>query len=171
MSMSIPQVEQCPPMHALVLTRRCKIWQMPKLMQEGYPQLFAAVEAQGIATAGMPFAHYLNLDWPRLTQAMWFAKLWGFFTQDWHLEMAVPLVRKPQAQNGLRAVTYPACEAVTVLHHGTYGSMVNSYQALYRWLKGQGFKPANECFEFYLNDPQDTQPEELQTRILVPIRR
>lgn len=169
--MSIPQVEQCPPIQALALTRRCKIWQMPKVMAAGFAQLCAAAEAQGIALTGLPFVHYLGLDWNALTRGGLLQGIWGFFTQVWHFEMAVPLARKPQGQGALKAITYPACQAVTALHHGPYHRMSHSYRALHRWMLGQGFKPAADCYEFYRNDPHDTPAEELETLLVVPVSK
>jgi len=61
--------------------------------------------------------------------------------------------------------------AVT-LHEGPYERLNETYAALYgRWFAASRYEPGpGPCLEFYLNDPNSTEPEDLLTEICVPIQ-
>lgn len=55
------------------------------------------------------------------------------------------------------------------LHIGPYERLGETFAALFgRWFPEQGLVPGDPpCLEFYLNDPQSTEPEELLTEVCV----
>jgi AraC family transcriptional regulator len=57
------------------------------------------------------------------------------------------------------------------LHEGAYEKLNESYAAIYGgWFAEQSFEPGPApCVEYYLNHPEDTEPEDLLTEICVPI--
>jgi AraC family transcriptional regulator len=59
----------------------------------------------------------------------------------------------------------------TVLHEGPYEKFGETYAKIYgQWLPANGCEPADPpSLEFYLNDPNTTEPEDLQTEVCVPI--
>jgi len=56
-------------------------------------------------------------------------------------------------------------------HRGPYEELKNSYHYIYgQWLAESKVKLRNQhCLQRYLNSPEDAQPEELLTEIMVPI--
>ena len=60
--------------------------------------------------------------------------------------------------------------AVT-LHEGAYSRLGETYAALFgRWFATQSYEPGPApCFEFYLNDPDSTEPDDLLTEVWVPV--
>ena len=58
------------------------------------------------------------------------------------------------------------------LHEGPYEKFVDTYGRIYGgWFPEQSCEPgAPPCLEFYLNDPESTDPEDLLTEVWVPIQ-
>lgn len=56
-------------------------------------------------------------------------------------------------------------------HLGSYDQLGRTYAELFRWLMRDNREPRPEpCLEFYLNDPESTEPEDLVTDICVPLK-
>ena len=60
----------------------------------------------------------------------------------------------------------------SVLHKGPYAELERAYRYLFReWLPDSGYEAADfSCFEEYLNDPRETPPGELLTRVHLPLK-
>ncbi|MFI6028999.1 MerR family transcriptional regulator [Amycolatopsis magusensis] len=63
----------------------------------------------------------------------------------------------------------PAGTAATVKHIGPYEDLSLSYHALLSWVYEHGHEPSGPAVETYLTDPAGTAPEELVTRIGIPV--
>ncbi len=48
--------------------------------------------------------------------------------------------------------------------------LVRTYETVERWIKAKGLEPADQMWEYYLNDPTMVSPEELMTEIIWPIK-
>jgi AraC family transcriptional regulator len=57
-------------------------------------------------------------------------------------------------------------------HRGSYESLSGTYERLYGgWLPRSGEEPRDApAFEEYLNSPQNTEPDDLLTRIWLPLK-
>ncbi len=66
----------------------------------------------------------------------------------------------------------PAMVCASVLHKGPYAELERAYRYLFReWLPGSGYEAGDfSCFEEYLNDPRETPPVELLTRVHLPLK-
>ncbi len=62
-------------------------------------------------------------------------------------------------------------EYAVALHEGPYAELSETYAEIYgRWLPSTGREPGPApCLEFYLNDPDSTEPEDLLTEVWVPL--
>ena len=58
-----------------------------------------------------------------------------------------------------------------VIHKGPYEALTDVYIHLYgQWAMENGREPRNApCMEYYLNDPNTTPPDELLTRVCIPL--
>ncbi len=58
------------------------------------------------------------------------------------------------------------------LHEGAYSGLKDTYAAMYgQWFAANNRQPGDApCIEFYLNDPNSTAEEDLQTEVCVPIQ-
>lgn len=72
---------------------------------------------------------------------------------------------------GLDAVRLPSGRWASVLHRGPYSGLGDAWERFVgQWLpaSGQRLRSA-ECYERYLNDPGTVEPQQLQTRLFLPL--
>lgn len=76
------------------------------------------------------------------------------------------------AGQGIREIKIPAMLCASVLHKGPYAELERAYRHLFRdWLPESGYEAADfSCFEEYLNDPREIPPQELLTRVHLPLK-
>jgi AraC family transcriptional regulator len=69
--------------------------------------------------------------------------------------------------SSLQTVEIPPGRCATLLHQGSYAELEKPYDWLFgHWLPESGYEVADfPCFEEYLNDPKETPPSELVTKI------
>jgi len=87
-------------------------------------------------------------------------------------DAAVTVDRAAQAEGEFGILEIAASKYGLITHRGPYDQMSATYQQLYGgWLPKSGYEPADSpAFEQYLNSPQDTKPEDLLTKIHVPLK-
>jgi AraC family transcriptional regulator len=85
--------------------------------------------------------------------------------------MTVDDALQPEGDVGVQ--TIPGGTYAVVLHEGPYQKLSETYAALFgRWFADQDIEPGDPpCLEFYLNDPNETEPEDLLTEVCVRIER
>ncbi|CAN0506602.1 unnamed protein product, partial [Ectocarpus sp. 12 AP-2014] len=71
--------------------------------------------------------------------------------------------------NGLGVRTAGGCKCVTTLHTGPYDELKKCYEATFEWVEAKGYESRMPVFELYENDPKDTPPEKLKTKVCIPI--
>ncbi len=76
-----------------------------------------------------------------------------------------------EGQADLGVQTIGGGEYAVVTHFGPYEGLGRTYAELYgRWMPQHGRQPRSEpCLEFYLNDPEGADPEDLLTDIYAPL--
>ena len=78
---------------------------------------------------------------------------------------------KPFAGEGdIRASEVPGGKLGVALHTGRYSEIAPAYDALTEFVREQGYEPTGVSYEFYLNDPEETPQEKLQTQIIFPVK-
>ncbi len=77
---------------------------------------------------------------------------------------------QPEGDVGVQEVA--GGEYAVTTHHGPYEKLTETYARLCgEWLPSQGREPRSApTLEFYLNNPQQTAPEDLLTEVRVPLR-
>lgn len=63
----------------------------------------------------------------------------------------------------------PAGPVAATTHVGPYAQLGLAHHALFAWVHERGHRELGPVREVYLNDPADVTPNELATRVLVPI--
>lgn len=73
---------------------------------------------------------------------------------------------------GFREVAHDGGRHAVLHFKGPYSGLEAAYVWLYgTWLAGSGESPADgPCWEIYDNNPMDTAPNDLETRVLLPLR-
>ncbi|MCG8377826.1 MAG: GyrI-like domain-containing protein, partial [Chlorobiales bacterium] len=59
----------------------------------------------------------------------------------------------------------PSGKAATSLYIGPYEDAEPVYDALMKWISDNGLEANGVAYEIYLNNPAETPPEQLKTRI------
>lgn len=77
---------------------------------------------------------------------------------------------KPEGEVGVQSIA--GGRYAVFLHKGPYEKLTGTYQFIFGvWLPGSGEKLRDvPSFERYLNTPQTTRPEALQTEIYIPLK-
>ncbi len=80
-------------------------------------------------------------------------------------------LRDFEAEGGVGKKLIPAGDYAVVRHRGPYSELKTVYRALFgQWLPMSGREAADApCLEQYWNDPESTEPEDLETDILLPL--
>ncbi|MFQ3237544.1 MAG: effector-binding domain-containing protein [Paraglaciecola sp.] len=122
-------------------------------LSQGYGEITIFLQQCRVEPAGPPFAIFYTLDRRHMDVEFGFA-------------VSPPLAGK----NHIQASETPAGKSVTCLHIGPYDDFDPSYRALTEWIKDNGYEAAGVAYEVYLNDPQYTPADKLETQIYQLIR-
>lgn len=126
---------------------------LPALLGESYAKIKDYLAELGEAPAGAPFAAYYNMD-----------------LQDLDVEIGFPVTTFLEGKDDIQPSQVPGGKLGFALHTGRYGDIAPAYDTLTQFVKEQGYEPSGISFEFYLNDPQETPQEKLQTQIVFPLK-
>ena len=126
---------------------------LPSILGRSYGALGAYLGRMRQEPAGAPFAAYYNQD-----------------MQNLDLEIGFPVAKKVAGQGEIQSGEIPGGRAASCMHTGPYDKIAAAYEALGQWMQARGLQGTGACYEFYLNDPQNTPSEKLQTQILFPLK-
>ena len=147
------ELQEQPSQPALSVRTRTPVGDLPQAMGRVYGAIAQYLGEMGEQPAGPPYAAYHNMD-----------------MQDLDVEMGFPVARALPGRGEIQASEIPAGQVATCLHIGPYSDVGSAYEALSEWIAESGYTVAGAAYEFYLNDPGQTPPQELQTRIAFPVR-
>lgn len=141
-----------PLMVAFVTSKAC-VAEMPQRMGEAFQRVYECTTRVDAQPEGPAFAQYLSMEEPFEFRA-------GF-----------PVARKFEPGNGVEVSELPGGEVISTIHLGPYDRLEEAYEALMAYARENGLQPGDSMWEFYWNDPQTTDPEDLKTEIVMPLRR
>jgi effector-binding domain-containing protein len=136
-------VEELEPQPAAVVREHVDVAGLPEFLGTAFSDVMRALGAQGLAPAGPPFARYRP-------DADGFDVEAGFPT----FERLVPAGR-------VDVELLPGGLTAIVLHRGAYDAVAAAYDAATSWLADNGYVPAGEPWESYLDDPEVAEPRTL----------
>jgi effector-binding domain-containing protein len=131
---------------------RTAVQDLPALLAQTYLTILQCLGQAGGEPAGPPFVVYYNLD-----------------MQDLDMEIGFPVQQPFSSLETVQNSEIPAGRYATTLHIGPYNQMDAAYGALNSWIQQNSFQATGAAYEFYLNDPREVDPKDLQTRILFPL--
>lgn len=67
-------------------------------------------------------------------------------------------------------IEIPGGPTAWLLHRGAYEELGIAYHALFAWIQERGHEQGGAMREIYLNDPAEVPADQLETRVLLPIR-
>jgi effector-binding domain-containing protein len=148
---SIVQREAQP---TLVIRTRSSVGELPRVLGEAYQKIAEYLASIQANPSGPPYVGYHNDD-----------------MQDLDLEIGFPVAHTGAGEAEIQASEIPAGTYATTIHTGPYEEIAEPYNQLMQWIEAQSLQPAGPAYELYLNDPDNTPKEALQTLILFPIFR
>jgi effector-binding domain-containing protein len=141
-----------PAQPVLSIRTRVPVKNLPEALGQAYMAIGQYLESLGKAPAGDPFVAYYNMD-----------------MEDLDTEIGFPVSGIDQGKGEIKYREIPAGKFATCLHVGPYNELGAAYEALTGWVNEEGYEVSGTVYEFYLNDPVSSLPEDLKTLILFPI--
>jgi effector-binding domain-containing protein len=140
------------PQPILAIRSRTSVHELPKLMGDIYDRIGAYLSKLGEYPVGAPFTAYYNMN-----------------MQDLDVEIGFPVARTLPASGDIQASVIPAGVFATCHFTGPYQDIGPAYETLTQFIQHSGRQPSGVAYEYYLNNPNETPPEDLQTRIVFPL--
>ena len=137
----------------LSIRARTPVQDLPALFGKVYGTIGQYLGELRQQPAGAPFTAYYNMD-----------------MQDLDVEIGFPVAGPLPGKGEVMAGEIPAGRYAACLHIGPYNAIGAAYDALQVWLTEHGYEAMGVSYEFYLNDPQQVPPQELQTQVLFPVK-
>ncbi|MFP4563417.1 MAG: GyrI-like domain-containing protein [Spirochaetia bacterium] len=135
--------------HTAAVRLRTPVSELPQVMGKVYGEIAGFMGKKGISFAGPPFALYYNMD-----------------MNDLDVEIGFPTAERIEGEGRVQPGTLPGGPAATAKHVGPYATIEDTYNALTAFVKDKGLAAEDGCmYEEYLNSPEDTPPEKLETNI------
>ena len=144
---------------------------LPSTMSEGFGKLREIAASNSLETSGTPFCRYESLNWDELTDKGMAASMLDLFSHNWKFELGLPAGCSGDAMGEVYCRAFDEQDVVSAVFTGAHVHIEQGFKDLYAWLHRQGLKGSDESFEFYLNDPSQVPPEEVQTKLVIPILR
>jgi len=138
----------------VTLRSRVTFDQLPEIFESSFARLIAYLEDLGEDISGPPFAIYHDLP-----------------TEEFDVEMGLPITRMVPAHENIVSRQVGIENAASTVHTGPYEEIESAYMALAEWINDNGHEPTGQSYEFYLNDPGTTSPEDLQTVLFMPLKQ
>lgn len=91
-------------------------------------------------------------------------------------DACVTVPTETEVEEGIKTMTIAGGDYAVLVHKGPYETLGQSWKAMFmEWLPSSGREMicgqnGTICFEQYLNDPDQTAPEELLTAIHLPLK-
>lgn len=141
------EIREFPAQSVISKRTRTAVGGLPELMGKVYGMIAAHLTATGQFPAGPPFAAYYNMD-----------------MDDLDVELGFPVTSQLAGTDELQPCEIPGGRYAVCTHVGPYETLAPAYQAMSAWIEENGHT-SGVAYEYYLNDPQGTPPEALQTEI------
>lgn len=137
----------------LTICTHTPVAKLPQVLGESYGAIGQYLGSLGVTPGGAPFVAYYNMN-----------------MEDLDIEVGFP-VSKPLPNSGpIQSNQMPAGKYATCLYKGPYNECGSAYQELTCWVLAQGCETTGVAYEFYLNDPTETPPQELKTQIIFQLK-
>lgn len=132
----------------LSIRTKTSLSQLPDVIQKSYNQIATHLNEYGGMCNGAPFAIYYNMD-----------------INDMDVELGFPVDGKQIEKGDIRNSQIPSGKVLQFTHVGPYNELEKTYGAAMNWIKENHITPTGTVCEFYMNDPETTSPNDLETEI------
>ncbi|MGZ4588023.1 MAG: GyrI-like domain-containing protein [Mycobacteriaceae bacterium] len=116
-----------------------------------FGEVMGLLQRQGLQPSGAPFGRYRPAA-----------------NEEWDIEAGFPASGTPSAEGRVEQSSLPGGRAARTMHVGDYSAIGPAYAAVAGWLSKNGYVPAGEPWECYLDGPEVTKP---RTEVFFPCRQ
>lgn len=88
---------------------------------------------------------------------------------NWQVECGFPVLHPIPGNGEFIASTIPGGRCATTMHRGPYPELIHSYERLANWMKANQLIAKGPLYEYSMNDPRITKPEDLYAGLMIPI--
>jgi effector-binding domain-containing protein len=155
--------------YTLEIEKNIAMWKMPQEIGQGYKAIVDYLKEKGLEPSGIPYVHYLNIDWSSVGRRNKLKSILQIFTRKWRLRIGFPVQERIEGNDYIEAGNIPAGRYIQALHRGPYEGLEATYGELRDWAGKQNLRLANETIEKYPSNPQTVKKQDLQTIVLVPV--
>ena len=141
------------PQPVIMIRSRAAAEDLPEIFEGSFVRLITYLEETGEDISGPPFAIYHDM-----------------LSDEADVAMCLPITKMVPGSADIICREVAISNAATTVHTGPYEEIESAYVALAEWMKDNGYEPTGESYEFYLNDPGTTSPEDLQTVLFMPVK-
>ena len=147
------ELVEAAPQPTLSIRTTTSVQELPQELGKAYGAIAQYLGELGEQPAGAPFAGYFNMDMSNL-----------------EVEIGFPVSRAFPGKDDIKPSEIPGGKSARCLYTGPYNEIEPAYNALTAWAEENGYQTTGVAYEFYLNDPQETPPQELMTQIVFPLK-
>ncbi|MFW5784890.1 MAG: GyrI-like domain-containing protein [Chitinispirillaceae bacterium] len=134
---------------ALSISAKCPVQTLPSVIGESLGKMRTYLDEIGEKPAGPPYLLYFNQD-----------------MQNLDVEIGLPVRKALRGLDEIESNMTLGGSVASCIYEGPYEGMQSAYAQLDEYLKKERLTPKGIACEVYLNDPGQTPPEKLQTRIM-----
>lgn len=137
----------------LSIRTRSAVKDLPEVLGKAYGKIFNYITQLHEEPSGPPFVAYYNMD-----------------MDDLDIEIGFPVnIPLPPSQD-IKCSEILAGDYLETMYKGAYNNIEAAYNDLMKYMDDNNLQWDGVSYEFYLNDPAKTPPEELQTDILISLK-
>ena len=150
MTITAPQLLSCPAQLTAQIHLTIPREAMREMMGPAIQEVFAAVQAQGLAATGPWFTHHLRRP-----------------SETFDFEVCVPVGSAVKPVGRVAAGQLPAAaRAACAVYNGPYEGLAAAWPQLFDWVAAQGLTPVGELLEVYLRGPESSaDPADWRTEL------
>ena len=158
MTLTEPVVKEIPQLHIICKTQRGSISElMEKLIGDLVGVVYHPDNQRNLVKMTGPLMALYHEEEPDIN--------------DMFVVVAVPVTGKISVTDpDIEIRNLPAVSVLSLVHKGPYESIGIAYQKLMEYANAQGIELTGPFRELYLNNPQETTPENIMTEIQAPIK-
>jgi len=128
--------------------------EVSEMMSRHFGSIIKFMQNNSIKTDGYPFACNHAFDGPK-----------------WIFSIGFPVANNQIAiEDNMYIIVLPAGKAVKTVYKGPYEEMDVVYSGIIEYISSNNLEMIGDSWEYYLNSPHDTKPEDLITHIYFPVR-
>lgn len=144
------QIADLQEQHVALVRGHVSVEQIPAFLGAAYSEVPGVAARQGLALTGAPYGRY-RFDADGTLQ----------------IEAGFPVSGVVTAEGRVEPGTLPGGTVARTMHVGPYDGVAAAYDAARSYLTDNGFEPAGEAWECYLDEPEVANP---RTEVFLPCR-